>query len=122
MIPGSISVDIKFAAKTYESRFKQHSKNHDNVVIKSINNVFPFGSMPDSISKPNSKQCKNARNSCSIVTVHMFSTVLTEFLKMRSEGDWIKNVIFKPGSESDMPSAPELINGSGEERPLKVLF
>ena len=46
MIPGSISVDIKFAAKTYESRFKQHSKNHDNVVIKSINNIFPFGSIP----------------------------------------------------------------------------
>ena len=122
VVAATLPRDIKPRQDLCRKRTESLSQHHQSVVIQSVKNVFPAGSVPHPVGEPDEKQGVSAgQQGSQVLALDASAQPFIERLKMTGEADRIKDVVFQPFTQCDVPASPEIVDGNGEKRPFEIL-
>ena len=122
VVAATLPRDIKPRQDLCRKRAESLSQHHQSVVIQSVKNVFPAGSVPHPVGEPDEKQGVSAgQQGSQMLALDASAQPFIELLKMTGEADRIKDVVFQPFTQGDVPASPEIVDGNGEKRPFEIL-
>ena len=122
VVAATLPRDIKPCQDLCRKRTESLSQHHQSVIIQSVKNVFSTGSVPHPVGEPDEKQGVGAgQQGSQVLALDASAQPFIELLKMTGEADRIKDVVFQPFAQCDVPATPEIVDGNGEKRTFEIL-
>lgn len=118
--PRTFAVDPQTSAVSFKGLFQQERRCDDNTVPETVDDIFRIGAVPDTDDQIDDKSRQRRGQNLSEDSAEMFSAELSQLHERFRQRDRIKYIIPHPGTQSDMPSAPVIRHGIGENRPPEI--
>ncbi len=122
VVAATLPRDIKPCQDLCSKEDGEPVQHHQSVIIQSVKNVFSTGSVPHPVGEPDKKQGVSAgQQGSQVLALDASAQPFIELLKMTGEADRIKDVVFQPFAQCDVPATPEIVDGNGEKRTFEIL-
>src|SRR5699024_1496456 len=119
--PPGILPDMTETQHPVPYRLHGNPQQNQSKIIQTVENIAPSGAVPQSVAYPDRKKRHGRSSQHGYVFPQMFSAVLIPFLYNSGHGNRIENICFKPYSQCNVPSSPELRRISRAERLTEIL-